>query len=110
MNHPLISGLKKVILVMRKMSSSRSQICRSERKVAILTKDLLVDLGVSESLVSGTTSEINFLKICVFHIVPVDIGKIKILVELLCILTSFHFSSFLYSRVFELLESVLREG
>jgi hypothetical protein len=112
MNHPLISGLKKVILV-RMMPSSRPQIGRAERKVAILTEDLLVDLGVSESLLLlrgwwGTASaKINFLKICVFHIVPVNVGEIQILVELLGILASLHLSSLLDGGVFELLESVL---
>lgn len=93
------------------MASTRPQIGRTEREVTILTEDLLVDLGVSESLLmmreKATATKINFLKICVFHIVPVNIGEIKILVELLCILASLHFSSFLDSRVFELLESVL---
>jgi len=110
MNHPLISGLKKVILV-RMMPSSRPQIGRAERKVAILTEDLLVDLGVSESLImmreKGTATKINFLKICVFHIVPVNVGEIQILVELLGILASLHFSSLLDGGVFELLETVL---
>jgi hypothetical protein len=104
MNHPLFSGLKKVILV-RLPSTCRSQIRRSERKVPILTEYLLIDLGVSESLI--TISEINFLKIIVFHVVPLNVSEIQILVKLLSILSSLHLSSFLDGSVFELLESVL---
>lgn len=104
MNHPLFSGLETVILV-RLPSTCRSQIRRSERKVPILTEYLLIDLGVSESLI--TISEINFLKIIVFHVVPLNVSEIQILVELLSILSSLHLSSFLDSSVFELLESVL---
>jgi hypothetical protein len=104
MNHPLLSGLKKVILV-RMPRSCRSQ---PEIEVAILTEDLLVDFGVSESLLRrGTTAKIDSLKICVFHVVPVNVSEVKILVELLGILASLHLSPLLDGRVFELLESVL---
>jgi hypothetical protein len=84
MNHPLFSGLKKVILV-RLPRSSRPHIRRAKREVAFLTQYLLIYLRVSESLlyiirVSTTTAtKINFLKIRVFHIVPVDnVSEIKI--------------------------------
>ena len=110
MNHPLISGLEQVILV-RMSSSSRPLVRRAEREVTILAEDLLVDLRVSESLLGASSaSETNFLKISVFHVVPVDIGEIKILLEFLRILSSLHLSSLLDGRVFELLESVLGEG
>jgi len=104
MNHPLFSGLTKVILV-RLPSTCRSQIRRSERKVPILTEYLLIDLGVSESLITAT--EINSLKIIVFHVVPLNVSEIQILVELLSILSSLHLSPLLDGGVFELLESVL---
>jgi hypothetical protein len=83
MNHPLFSGLKKVILV-RLPRSSRPHIRRAKREVALLTQYLLIYLRVSESLlyiirVSTTATKINFLKIRVFHIVPVgNVSEIEI--------------------------------
>ena len=78
MNHPLFSGLKKVILV-RLPRSSRPHIRRGEREVSFLTQYLFIYLRVSESLllvirasITTAATKINFLKIRVFHIVPVD--------------------------------------
>jgi hypothetical protein len=85
MNHPLFSGLKKVILVRLPRSSSRPHIRRAKREVALLTQYLLIYLRVSESLllvirVSTTAAtKINFLKIRVFHVVPVcNVSEIEI--------------------------------
>jgi hypothetical protein len=86
MNHPLFSGLKKVILVRLPCSSSRPHIRRGEREVSLLTQYLFIYLRVSESLLlvirvstTATATKINFLKIRVFHIMPVgNVSEIEI--------------------------------
>lgn len=103
MNHPLIFRLKKVILVLVPSDNSRPQVAWAEREIAILAEYLLIDLRVcSKPFLMIIAREVNSLKVCFFHIRPVDVGEIKILVELLRILASLHFASLLDRSVFEL--------